>query len=174
MGIVKRRWSVRRSRLWLLLAVLVWLAVRWWQGGLLPPAFEPLAEGTYRVERVIDGDTLLLTDGRRVRLIGIDAPESVKPDHPVEPWGLQAAELMRRLIGPQPVRLEFDDERLDRYGRTLAYVWVDQRLLNEELLLAGLARFEPQYHYSNSMKTRFRRAENEARQAGRGLWSAAQ
>jgi micrococcal nuclease len=101
----------------------------------------------------------------------VDTPETVKPNHPVEPWGPQASEFTRQFVAGGPVRLEFDRERLDRYGRFLAYVWVGGRMLNEELLRAGLARMEPQYRYARTVKERFRRAEEEAKAAGRGIWS---
>ena len=130
------------------------------------------AEGVYAVERVIDGDTLLLADQTRVRLIGVDTPECVQPEHPVEPWAPEASEFTRAFVAGGQVRLQLDRERLDRHGRLLAYVWVDERLLNEQLLFAGLARYEPQFHYAEGMKRRFRKAEAQARAARVGLWSA--
>ena len=69
------------------------------------------------------------------------------------------------------VRLEFDGPTRDKHGRVLAHVWVGERLLEEELIRAGLARAELGYRYSAAMKDRFRRAEAEARQARRGIWS---
>jgi endonuclease YncB( thermonuclease family) len=134
---------------------------------------ESLAEGVYRVRRVVDGDTLLLANGARVRLVGADAPETVKPDHPVEPFGRDAASFTRQMVseGGGAVRLQFDRERVDRYDRFLAYVWVGERMLNEELIFAGLATAETGFRYSAAMKTRFRRAETEARAAGRGIWA---
>ncbi len=146
-------------------------AIRWWTAELEPPAPESLGEEAYEVQRVVDGDTLLLTNRARVRLIGVDTPETVKPNHPVEPWGPEATEFTRQFVADGPIRLQFDRERTDRYGRFLAYVWVGDRMLNEELVRAGLARTEPQYRFARSMKERFRRAEQEAQAAGRGIWS---
>lgn len=125
------------------------------------------------MERVVDGDTLLLANRARVRLIGVDAPESVKPDHPVEPFGPEAAEFTRRRVAEagNTVRLEFDRERIDSYGRFLAYVYARDAMLNEELIRAGLAEAETGFRYSQSKKTQFRRAEDEAKAAGRGIWS---
>jgi micrococcal nuclease len=123
------------------------------------------------VQRVVDGDTLLLDRGVRLRLMGVDTPETVKPNVAVESFGPEATQFTRDFVAGGRVRLQFDQERVDRFGRWLAYVWVDDRLLNEELLRAGLARWEPQFHYSLAMKTRFRRAEAAARSAGRGIWS---
>ena len=130
--------------------------------------------GTYHVARVIDGDTIKLAEGgERLRLIGADAPETVKPNWPVEPWGPEASQFTKRFLAGGKVRLQFDGQRRDKYGRMLAYVWVADRMLNEELILAGLARAEPQYHYSQEMKSRFLRDEEEARAARRGIWSGA-
>jgi micrococcal nuclease len=155
-------------------AALFMLLVAWriWQETQhtvnLPPKLE---EQHYGVARVIDGDTLLLANDVRVRLIGVDTPETVKPEHPVEPWGPEATQFTRQFVASGQVRLQFDKERRDRYERYLAYVWVGDRLLNEELVLAGLARVELQYNYSPAMKTRFRRAEATAQSAHRGIWS---
>jgi micrococcal nuclease len=132
-----------------------------------------LDERQYDVERVVDGDTLLLANRARIRLIGVDTPETVKPEHAVEPWGPEATQFTRQFVAAGHVRLQFDKERLDRYDRFLAYVWVENRMLNEELVRAGLARVELEYNYSPAMKTRFRRAEAAARAARVGIWSAA-
>ena len=172
----RRRFSLPRRRpgrtfVLLLLATLV--LVRWWQSRDDPPPPETLPEGTYAVRRVVDGDTLLLANGARVRLFGADTPETVKPNHPVELFGPEATEFTRRFVAQAGgvVRLQFDRQRLDRYGRFLAYVFDGQRMLNEELIRAGLATAETGFRYAASMKTRFRRAEDEARAAGRGIWS---
>ena len=136
-------------------------------------ASHTLEAGMYRVARVVDGDTLVLAGGgkERVRLIGADTPETVKPNCPVEPWGPEASQFTKDFLAGGAVRLEFDGDPHDKYGRILAYVWVGDRMLNEELLRAGLARAELQYHYSKAMKARFHRAESEARAARRGIWS---
>jgi len=130
-----------------------------------------LPEGDYQLRRVVDGDTLLLRDEMRVRLMGVDTPETVKEDTPVEPWGPEATQFTREFTSGGNLRLQFDRERVDQYGRYLAYVWVGDRMLNEELLRAGLARWEPGYHYSQAMKNRFRKAQREAQEAHRGIWS---
>jgi micrococcal nuclease len=135
------------------------------------PPLESLAAGEYLLERVVDGDTLLLRNGARVRLLGVDTPETVKPDTPPEPWGAEASQFTRDFLAGGAVRLEFDRERVDSYGRFLAYAWVGERLLNEELLRAGLARPLLHFNYSSSMKTRFRHAADEAREAGLRIWS---
>lgn len=146
------------------------ILARWWAGGPAPPA-AALSEGPHRVLRVVDGDTIILDDNYRVRLIGVNAPESVKPDSPVEPFGREAADFTKQFLSRGTARITLDQERLDRFGRYLAYVWVADRLLNEELLRAGLARWEPNFHYSESMKRRFRKAQQAAQHDKSGIWS---
>jgi micrococcal nuclease len=129
------------------------------------------AEESYRVQRVVDGDTLVLADGTRVRLLGVDTPETKHPDIPPEPLGAEASEFTRRHIEGRTVTLQFDRERRDRYHRVLAYVYLDDWMLNEELIRAGFSRAETRFPYSTAMKRRFRTAEKEARENNRGLWA---
>ena len=91
-----------------------------------------------RALHVIDGDTIVLTDGRRVRYIGIDTPELSDPRLALEAEA--ATEANRRLVAGHDLRLELDSQEEDRYGRMLAYVWVGDVFVNEELLRQGLAR----------------------------------
>ncbi len=158
----------------LLAALVAWQVWHGWRNSQLERAPENLTEGVYHVQRVVDGDTLLLTNQARVRLQGVDTPETVKPDYPVEPWGPEASEFTKEFVGDGEVKLTFDVERQDVYGRFLAYVWKDGRLLNEELLKAGLARAELGFRYRDAMKRLFQKAENDAKQAQRGIWSAEQ
>lgn len=172
---VRRPYPLRRPYSLIAFALLAaLLLVRFWQTHRAPRPPDALGEGTYAVQRVVDGDTLLLANGARVRLIGVDAPESVRPDHPVEPFGPEAGDFARDFVagGDGCVRLQFDRERVDRHGRFLAYVWVAGRMLNEELVRSGLATAETGFRYSDSMKRRFRRAEDEAKAAGRGMWGS--
>jgi micrococcal nuclease len=166
----RRRWQAILVTI-LLLAL---AALRQWHPELLERAApRTLESGAFQIARVVDGDTLLLADpDERVRLIGANAPETVKPNWPVEPWGPEASAFTKHFVAGGEIRLQFDSERRDKYGRILAYVWVGDRMLNEELIRAGLARAEMQYHYSAAMKARFRHAETEARTARRGIWSA--
>ena len=121
----------------------------------------------------IDGDTLLLlVDGEKttVRLIGIDAPESVHPEtENNSPEGVLAAQRMRELVSGRKVTLEYDAERTDRFGRTLAYVYADGVLLEDYMLSEGLARamsLEPNTRYEHH----FAKLEREAEKAGAGFW----
>ena len=123
------------------------------------------------VVRVIDGDTIVLDGNEKVRLIGVDTPETVHPQKPVERFGKEASAFTRRMIEGKKVRLEFDQTRKDRYGRTLAYVYLeDGTFLNEEIIKQGYGfaytRFPFRY------MERFRDRERRAREAGRGLWGS--
>ena len=126
--------------------------------------------GPYLVERVVDGDTLLLAGGTRVRLLGVDTPETKHPRRPVEPLGPEASKFTRAHVEGRKVMLKFDRERRDRYRRVLAYVYLGEWCLNEELIRAGYSRAETGFPYSSVMKRRFRAAEQNARDARRGLW----
>jgi micrococcal nuclease len=123
------------------------------------------------VTRVVDGDTLDVASGERVRLIGIDTPEVYGE---VECYGPEATQRAIDLASLQHVRLETDpsQDRYDRYGRLLAYVWLDDgRMLNEILVAEGLAReylFREPYRY----RDRFLVAQGIARIEGHGLWGA--
>ncbi|MFN7802451.1 MAG: thermonuclease family protein [Planctomycetaceae bacterium] len=124
-----------------------------------------------RVRRVVDGDTLLLKDGTRVRMIGIDTPETKKEGTPVQPFGPEASEYTKKFCEGGTVRLVFDGERHDDYGRLLAHVYVGDRFLSEELIRSGLARVLYRHPYSDAMKDRFRAAENAAKREKKGIWS---
>lgn len=119
------------------------------------------------VGRIVDGDTFHCRDGRKVRLIGIDSPE-IPQGRP----GRDAREVLRRLI-PEgtTVRLEGDAALRDRWGRTLAYAWAGNRLVNEAMVLAGWAvryTVPPNVKYDR----RLERAQNEARARRAGLWAS--
>ena len=129
---------------------------------------------TAPVTRVVDGDTIEVDLGgstEDVRYIGIDTPETVKPDTPVQCYGPQASERNHELVEGRTVRLVFDAERRDIYGRLLAYVYVGGRFINAELVAGGFARtleIEP----NTSRAPQLARLEEAAGAAGRGLWGA--
>ncbi len=126
------------------------------------------------VTRVVDGDTVevALPGGiKDVRYIGIDTPESVAPDQPVECFGERASALNRRLVEGKRVVLVFDQERRDQYGRLLAYVYVGDLFVNAKLVRDGFARtlaISPNTEHA----TLFDRLEQQAGNAGRGLWGS--
>ena len=129
--------------------------------------------GSARVERVVDGDTIVVRlDGRseRVRYIGVDTPESVKPGVPVQCFAKAAAAENRRLVGGREVRLSYDAEAHDRYGRLLAYVWRGDLLVNAELVRLGYGKpleIAPNLAHAAQL----RRLASAARRERRGLWS---
>ena len=161
-----------------LLVVVALLVIRPWEGGA--EAAGP-AVASVLVVRAVDGDTLEVEiEGRRedVRLIGVDTPETVKPDEPVQCFGPQASAFTHRVADGRRARLVFGVERRDVYERLLAYVQLgdrplelDRRSLNATLLRRGLARtltIPPNDRFAE----RFARLELRAARAGRGLWRA--
>jgi micrococcal nuclease len=126
------------------------------------------------VQRVVDGDTFLATvRGRRerVRIIGVDTPESVDPNRPDEPFGEEASNFAKHHLTGETVRMAGDAEPRDRYGRMLAYVWLaDGRFWNALLAAEGYAQqltIPPNVTYADL----FRRLVSEARREDRGLWA---
>jgi micrococcal nuclease len=127
-----------------------------------------------KVVRVTDGDTFVATvNGRRerIRVIGVDTPESVAPNQPVEPYGKEASDFAEHYLDGETVRLAGDAEPRDRYGRMLAYVWLEDGTFWNALLVAeGYAQqltIPPNVTYERL----FRRLVSEARREDRGLWS---
>jgi micrococcal nuclease len=126
---------------------------------------------------VIDGDTIRVrldspSESRTVRYIGVDTPETVAPDQPIQCFGKAASEFNRRLVAGRRVRLVLGRERNDRYGRLLAYVRVERGpLVEDELLRGGYARtltIAP----NDDRAAHFAALERKARSERRGLWSA--
>jgi len=135
------------------------------------------------VQRAVDGDTLKLASGERVRLIGVDTPEvheSVKlyrdarrsnqDIKAIQALGKKASDFTKKLVEGKPVRLEFDVEKKDRYGRLLAYVYLqDGTFVNAEIIRQGYANvmtIPPNVKYQDMFLKLYR----EAREARRGLW----
>ena len=134
-------------------------------------------QGPYPVTRAVDGDTIrVMREGQEVviRLIGINTPETVAPDRPVECYGPEASERTKQLVTGQQVWLEYDEAtgEKDKYDRTLAYVWLSpDRMLNETLVREGYAEertYQDGYRYQDLL----RKAEDAAQAAGAGLWTA--
>ena len=122
---------------------------------------------TATVTRVTDGDTIVIGTGQRVRYIGIDTPE-VYPER--EAYGMEAWQANRQLVEGKKVRLERDVSETDKYGRLLRYVYVDDTLVNAELVRLGLAvarAYPPDTRYQGLLA----QLEEAARQAGRGMWA---
>ena len=124
---------------------------------------------SYRVLRVVDGDTIILETIGRVRLIGVDTPEAVDPRRPVQHFGREASAFLRSLVEGKIVRLEYDQQRRDRYLRTLAYVYLlDGSFVNLELVRQGYGFAYTKYPFR--YLALFRNAERIARESSRGLW----
>jgi micrococcal nuclease len=154
----------------LLLAAVAVLVAR---GGEHPRA---TTFGRAQVLRVVDGDTIRVRlDGRteRVRYIGVDTPESVKPGTPVQCFAKRASAANAALVAGRSVRLVADVEQRDRYGRLLAYVYrePDGAFVNAQLVRDGFARtltIAPNVAHARELAGLAR----QARRAGRGLWAA--
>jgi micrococcal nuclease len=131
----------------------------------------PGRTATYRVRRVIDGDTIVLNNRERLRYIGIDTPELGHRKQDIRNMAEIAKQFNKELVGDQEILLEYDVEVRDRYGRLLAYVFLkDGTFVNAELVRQGYAlimTITPNVKYAD----RFLRLQREARQAKRGFWS---
>ena len=136
------------------------------------------------VSKVVDGDTAVINvDGqdRRVRLLGVDTPETVHPNKPVQFYGKEASNFTKQSLTGRRVWLEYDASPLDRYQRHLAYVWLERPdsinentirrdMFNARLLLGGYAKvmiINPNRRYKNL----FNKFQSEAQGAGKGLWA---
>ena len=157
----------------LLLLLVAVVLLRPWESWDELGGDEPRSAQAY-VTRVVDGDTIeVRLDGEEedVRYIGVDTPETVKPGEPVQCYGKRASGFNHALVEGEQVRLVFDEERRDVYGRLLAYVYLDDRFVNADLVRQGLARtltIPPNDRFAG----RFKRLEIAAARAGRGLWGA--
>ena len=123
------------------------------------PNNEPIStECDYQqVERVVDGDTILLSNQSRVRLLGIDTPETVHPEKAVEFYGKEASDKLKEYVDGKTICLKRDENKtidLDEYDRLLRYVWIDDILVNRELVKEGYAFVYRQtpFQYLNEFK----------------------
>ena len=117
-----------------------------------------------KVKEVIDGDTIVLESGEHFRYVGIDTPEKDQPFY------LEAKELNQKLVESKEIRIEFDLQRKDKYGRTLAYVYVGETFVNAELVRNGLANL---YTVPPNVKHTeyFLKLQSEAKEKKLGIWS---
>ncbi len=124
-----------------------------------------------RVRHVFDGDTVVLETRKEVRYLGIDAPELGRDGQPDDPMALESKRVNQALVGNRRVRLEFDQEKEDRHGRLLAYVFLENGdMVNALLLRKGLARVlvvKPNVRYFTVLLE----AQRAAMSAKSGLWS---
>lgn len=171
--------KARRSNLLIALSILVLLGLAYF---FIEKPKDSLKEaesrGIYVVENVVDGDTIeIKRQGRieKVRMIGIDTPETLDPRKPVQCFGKEASDFSKRLMGRSSVRIEFDPivgER-DKYNRLLAYVWLE----NGDMVNAALVRegYAHEYTYRSQdykYQSEFKQAQAQAKSESRGLWSS--
>lgn len=128
------------------------------------------SKGPFRVTRVIDGDTIVLDNGQTVRLIGVDAPEIHHPEIPVQRFGEESAEFLKRLAEGFDCTLEYEpDDLVDCYGRVLAYVFVEGRLINAEIIRRGYGYAYTRFPFRRQAE--FVALELEAQSHQYGLWN---
>ena len=138
-----------------------------YQVGVDAMSFRNTSGEKVRVSRVIDGDTIVVSGGRRVRYIGIDTPEV--GDSP-QLFGREATIFNEALVSGRTVVLQSDVSNEDRFGRLLRFVYADGILVNAELVREGYAKakvYPPDTQYAECLAA----LEMEARQSGRGMWS---
>lgn len=137
---------------------------------------------TFTASRAVDGDTIELTDGQKIRMIGVDTPESFnntklardakatgQPSSEMQGLGKQSAEYTQSLVAGQSVKLEYGKERKDKYGRTLAYVFLPNgKMVNREIIQQGYGCFYGRFPFA--YKQDFKAAQDDAKSHNRGLW----
>jgi endonuclease YncB( thermonuclease family) len=167
----------KKYRLWATLAVVLFVAGSQYFGWFDSAKQRAVEEqpGQYRVTRFVDGDTITIDmNGRAetVRMIGVDTPETHKPNTPVQCYGPAAAAYTKNLIGKQTVRLQADptNQNRDRYGRLLRYVYLpDNRLVQKEIVAGGYGFAYTSFPFQK--KDEFVKAEQAAKDAAKGLWA---
>lgn len=167
-----------------LVAAIIFLiaaAVAYFQPGLVKDGLKTAQQsqpGLYEVEETSDGDTIIVNmNGKReiIRLIGVDTPETQHPDRPVECFGKEASEFIRKLLTGQKVRLQADplNTNRDRYDRLLRYVYTQEGSLVEQRLIAeGYGFSYTQFPFEK--KDEFNTFEQQAKDSKKGLWAACQ
>ncbi|MCK5332771.1 thermonuclease family protein [Candidatus Parcubacteria bacterium] len=139
--------------------------------------FEPEQGELYQIVKVIDGDTVVVRRNSQdeiIRLIGINTPEIVDPNRPVECFGAEASSKAKEILSGKNVRLEKDKmvNNVDKYGRSLRYIFFEDGTNFSKVMIEGGYAYE--YTYQNETygyQDEFKSAENLAREAKRGLWS---
>ncbi len=142
---------------------IVWYLVFVLTSALLIFYFHPFSEQS-GVKAVIDGDTIELRNGERVRYIGIDTPEKDQAFYK------EATKVNRELLKKGKLRLEYDADKQDNWGRTLAYIWIDSMMVNAELIKQGLASvymISPNFKHKEELVT----YQKQARMKRLGIWA---
>ncbi|HSX08233.1 MAG TPA: thermonuclease family protein [Candidatus Saccharimonadales bacterium] len=148
--------------------------LHWWQASTAP--MQTASANSYTIDHFVDGDTIAVNMNgtiEKVRFIGVDTPETHKPDTPVQCYGPEAAAYTKKLIGNNRVRLEADSKSTDRdrYNRLLRYVYIPNGTnVNEALIQTGHGFYYPYFPFTKSGE--FATAEQQAQAAHAGLWQA--
>jgi len=157
----KKRKQVRQKAIFILLLAVVASGWGWWR----------VSSKTYTVTQVIDGDTIKLGNGEVVRYIGIDTPELEKGENEAQCFAQQAKEINEKLVKSKKVKIETDENKMDRFGRTLAYVYRDNIFVNQQLLEQGAGKFHLDT-VNNKYQVTLIVAANQAHDQKVGLWKA--
>lgn len=128
------------------------------------------AQDLHQVIKVYDGDTIEIEDGRKIRLIGVDAPEVDSPYSREEPFGARSKQYLTTLLSGKKIAVRTGKEPFDRFGRTLAYVYADDVLVNGRIIRDGFAR--AYYKFDYDYKDLFIAYEKEAMAKNIGIWDA--
>jgi len=140
------------------------------------PIISPLSETYYPVTKVVDGDTIAVNiNGKNttIRLIGLDTPETVDPRKPVQCFGVQASDKAKEILTRKRVRLEMDPSQgqYDKYGRTLAYIYLEDGTFFNKLMISEGYGHEYTYNLPYKYQKEFKQAEQIAREEKKGLWA---
>ena len=167
----------RRRLISLITTLILALVIYWIQNGNLQSAKTQIQKadpGLYSVTHFVDGDTIAInmdSKEEKVRFIGVDTPETHKPNTPVQCYGPAAAAFTKNLIGGQRVRLEADslNTNRDRYNRLLRYVYLpDGTLINKQIIANGYGFYYPYFPFSKAKE--FAAAQGSAQATHKGLW----
>ena len=133
--------------------------------------FTPFSHAqTLTCTRVVDGSIIILNNGEEVSLIGVDTPETKHPGKPVDYFAKEAFAFTVKMVEGKEVRLEYDMQERDQFGRRLAYVYlVDGTLLNAEIIKGGYGRTDTMFPFK--YREQFSQYEREAREQKRGQWA---
>jgi micrococcal nuclease len=131
----------------------------------------PLPDGFVRVSEAVDGDTIVIEGGARVRYIGVDTPETVHPSKPVQCFGREASDFNKSMVEGRAVRLERDLSDTDTYGRLLRYVYLEDGTFVNHALVAGGYAYASTYPPDIAHAADFAAAMAAAREAHTGLWA---
>ena len=168
-----------RAGVVILIACLFWIGdgvshVPITDSGLYYPQQNTSRDTAYRVLKVIDGDTIKIDfkgKSETVRLIGVDTPETVHPNKPVEPFGPEASSFLKNMLKGESVYLRFGEEKRGKYGSLLAYIYraPDAIFVNLEIVRQGYERSYRQFPRKHLEI--FNNYEKIAREVGKGLWA---